>query len=86
MPRFRAADTPAFGLTHEPNAGISESCDGVGGPVCRSVIDDNQHPVAMRLRQHRRDRVADPGRGIIGRNDNADAHITSVRIGSRRKP
>ena len=26
-------------LTHEPNAGISESCDGVGGPVCRSVTD-----------------------------------------------
>ena len=34
----------------------------------------------MSLREHRRDRVADPGRGIVGWDDNADAHATSVRI------
>jgi hypothetical protein len=39
----------------------------------------------MRLRQHRLDCVADPRRGIEGRDDNTNAHALSVRIGVARK-
>ena len=64
---------------------IGETRHNLAGPIRRSIIDDDQDQVAMRLRQHRRDRVADPRRGIEGRDDNADAHALSVRIGAARK-
>jgi hypothetical protein len=61
---------------------IGEPGHYLGGAVGRSIIDHNQRPMAVRLRDHRGYRVTDPAGSIIGGDDNADAHAASVRIGS----
>jgi hypothetical protein len=61
-------------LPDQPDTRIAKAGNRCAGAIRRSVIDDHQRPVAMRLRQHRRDRVANPGGRIVRRNDNADVH------------
>jgi hypothetical protein len=82
IPRRRNS---AIRLPDQPNARINKSADHVSGTVRRPIVDHHQPPVAVRLRQHRRNRVADTGGGIIRGNDNANAHATSVRTGGLRR-
>jgi hypothetical protein len=73
-------------LPDQADPRIVETRNNLAGSIRRSIIDNDENQVAMRLRQHRRDRVADPRRGIEGRDDNTDAHAVSVRISVARNP
>ena len=83
VPRHR---NPGIRLPDQPDAPVRETRGDSEGPVRRPVIDDHQRPVAMRLRQHRRHRVADPAGRVERGNDDTDMHRGETARPLTRKP
>jgi hypothetical protein len=56
------------------DARVGEVRDELGGGVGRAVVDHGEPPALVALREHRGDRLRDPGGGVAGGDDDADTH------------